>query len=172
MLFYPGESVAAEMPGLPAGRGHPAGGLRVHAPSEAQLQGGTCRRGGSALSTCFLSVKTAAQKPWESAYVLIALHVPSDSRLRAPARGAGGRLVAFALVREFPGLLWTLPSVFHDAELLLALRRASHVGLPGIGRSCNLFLIRGPCAAPGNVGMCPASFPGVPGPQRETALAS
>lgn len=111
--FHPGESVAAEMPGLPAGRGHPAGGLHVHAQSEAQFQGGTCGRGGSALSTCFLSIKTAEQKPRES----------TSRAVRLPATcacpGASGRSAASALFGSVPGAVWTPPCVTHDAELPL-----------------------------------------------------
>lgn len=67
MLFYAGESVAAEMPGLLAlqdvvtRQAACVSTLRARPSYRAAPAG----EGGSALSTCSLLIKTAAQKPWE-----------------------------------------------------------------------------------------------------------
>lgn len=65
-----------------AGRGHPAGGLCVHAPSKAQLQGGTCRPGRLRSEHLFPVDKDSGTEALGKvlAFFLIALYVPSDSR--------------------------------------------------------------------------------------------
>lgn len=64
-------------------------------------EGGTPQRGGSALSTCSLLLKTAAQKPWEKCLRFLA-YVPSDSRPPSCEAGEWPSGLCLSWLRESP----------------------------------------------------------------------